>query len=175
MRKTIHRHRNLGWICFGVLVAILGCRQNGPAKNKSNVISLEIPIKAYVKLKLGLNGSKESRFYFPTLEAYNTVGDLVYASHDVKQNEVLLRGLPESILTLKPLSLAIPLSTIAAEYPKLAEKADGLTHQSRATILAVDLQDCHACSIQEQTLNDLDIENRAPKMGLNYISIKILK
>lgn len=163
----------LRYVASTLLLIGAGCHSGDPIGNSGVTFSSSVAIKSYVKLVVGLNGSKESRFYFPILEIYDRAGNLIYASHDLKRNTEVLDGLPEAIAGLKPIAATASLAKIVDEIPDLEAHRKEIVDTNRLTILSVDLEDCHACSVQERTLNET--ERKILRTGSNLITVKVTK
>ena len=77
----------------------------------------------------------------------------MYVSHDANENAEILRTLPGSIANRKPLPDTATLLQVIRSTPGFQAKEEAFKKARKATALSVVLEDCHACSIQEEALD----------------------
>ena len=112
---------------------------------------------------------------FPALEVFDRAGQLVYLSHDAGKNAVLLKSLPGALDRLAALPNQPALAHVIGNLPGLAEENKGaLLDSRRPTVVAFTLEDCHACSLQEEALGPETVKNLTAH-GLNALVIRVMR
>lgn len=153
-------------LTIGLLVIVggIGCRST-----KARSISISIPVLPYLQSPMGKTSS-----IFPTLEIFNSRGELIYLNHDGKGNAEVLKSLPQSLGQLKSI----------LGKPSLSEETEnlqGLTVEDRRTLLqsrlptvvSIFLEECHSCSIQEQVVDDVGVS--LTSKGINSVVIYVMR
>jgi hypothetical protein len=166
------RSRSFVWNAVVVLVTLSlhGCRST---TGDGIVISSYPQLKSYVHFAVGSNGHKEANLYFPLLQVYDPAGRLVYVGHDARENAKLLDQLPGNLDSLKPIPETTLLPDVMKEMPEFAARKDEVLRVKQVTVLSVFLEDCHACSIQEEALDST--EKQLVRRGVNLLIIRVAK
>jgi hypothetical protein len=120
-----------------------------------------------------MNGHKDTHLYFPLLQIYDSKGRLVYVGHIAKENASVLEQTPANIDSLQHVPEAVSLGDVIKELPDFESRRDDLLKSNKATVLSVFLEDCHACSIQEHTLDAT--QNQLLHRGVNLLVIHVAK
>ncbi len=173
LRALVSKAFNIVLFLVGVIV-LSGCHASGPPGRGSGlVISEDISLKSYVHLAIGKNGSKESKFFFPVLQVYNSKGQLVYANHDAAANATTLGRLPGGAASLPLIPDTALLSAVTKELASDTAREDKLLQTGRSTVVSVFLEDCHACSVQEEALDNT--QTRLRDEGMNLLIVHVAK
>jgi hypothetical protein len=175
----LRKRRSYSYVWNAFLVGLLafsfcGCNTSHSTANfKGFALSSNVPLKSYVHFAVGANGHKESRFYFPLLQIYDKGGRLVYVSHDTEANAKVLEKFPNNTDSLQPIPQTTLLQDVIKELPEFETKRDDLLRTKRTTVLSVFLEDCHACSVQEEALDNTQNQLLAP--GVNLLIVRVAK
>lgn len=164
--------RNKTVITFSVLLLLLssGCTSTqNRSVSKGSFISTNLPLTSYVKM--GLNAKTGSRFFFPQLQIYNESGDLVYSGHESNNNVQLLQELPDSIKGLRPEPGSNNLAEVTQQVPDFRAGKQQFAGQGRITVLSIFLENCEACTAQEDALSDG--QRRLLSRGINLLVIHL--
>jgi hypothetical protein len=164
---TIVRALALG--CAGFLIACRG----GSKPAESMVISTDLPMKSYVAMRSTLDGKTGAQFFFPELDVYGGDGGLVYSGHDSAGNSQVLKGLPGAIGGLHANSTLPRISDVVDAVPAFKARRQELLRQNRSVVLSILLENCHACSVQEDTLGDM--QDTLKKRGVNQLVIRVTR
>jgi len=137
------------------------------------VLTSNLELRSYVKFAVGANGNKDTRLHFPLLQIYDAAGRLVYVGHDARANATALEQMPGNIDTMHPISGSSLLPDVMRQLPEFEVKREDLLRAKRTTALSVFLQDCHACSIQEEALDKT--QTKLHDRGVNLLIIKVAR
>jgi hypothetical protein len=155
-------------------LSLSGCHQSHSLGTADSFeLSSSVPLKSYVKFAVGMNGHKDTHLYFPLLQIYDSEGRLVYVGHVAKENALVLEQTPDNISSLQHVPEAAPLGDVIKELPEFESRRGELVNSNRATVLSVFLEDCHACSIQEQTLDTT--QKQLLRRGVNLLIIHVAR
>jgi len=167
MVKSISRH--LLQLAALFVVAAYGCRSG-----QGFFLSVEMPVSQFVQTQ-NADPSAGRIYDFPTLQAYNGSGQLIYFSHDAEANAALLRSLPESLEHLSVIPNGPELQVSLRHLPVVNDQARRtLSRSGRPVVVAYTLEDCHACSVQEEALKPTAGQMIA-KRGVDVLSVRILR
>jgi hypothetical protein len=148
-----------------------GCQHNNQRQGTAK--DLTVSLKRYVSSKVGRNAQIGGKFSFPALQIYDPNGHLIYCGHDVTANEQLLTASRDIVSREnKVVPASSSLSDILSELTD-AQAFVQLSKPNAFTYLAIDLQDCHACSIQEHNLSEN--KNSILRSGSNLITLMVDK
>lgn len=173
MNTTAENIKRLTLIAFTVAVSIVpvGCRSSNAVAGDGISLSASLPLRSYVQSAIvGGNGGK---VYFPQLQIYNASGSLIYTSHNPVENAQTLKTLPENLQALQPIPKAPGLSGIIETMPDFQGKKDELLNRKRATVLSVFLEECHACSLQEDALDNT--QKQLLNHGINLLVVRVAR
>jgi uncharacterized protein YbcI len=82
-----------------------------------------------------------------------------------------LRELPDGIRSLRPKLEPARLTEIMDKMPAFRAREKEILGQHRVSVLSVFLEDCHACSIQEDALSAA--EHQLLDHGINLLVIRV--
>ncbi|MGC9293529.1 MAG: hypothetical protein ACP5EP_12560 [Acidobacteriaceae bacterium] len=154
------------------LLAVLGCRQTGSVVSGQGIfISADMPLASYVRANPQGVGIKGRQFYFPELDIYGPSGELLYSGHGSFDNTRVLRELPGSIQGLRPKPGATQLAEVMDTVPDFKTRKVEVLGSRRISVLSVFLEDCHACTIQEDALDDT--QKRLLDQGVNLLVLRV--
>lgn len=159
---------------FLLAILLVGCYPaKHPRSRHGDVISDSISFRSYIQSPVGKTERKTGKFYFPLLQVYDEQGRLVYIDHDASANAELLNDLPKILGSSKPLDGALPLSDALASFPQFESRIKGNLSKHRRTVIAIFLEDCHACSVQEEALK----ETQEPLLdkGVDILILRVTK
>jgi hypothetical protein len=149
---------------------VSGCHSGG---HRGVTVSLTIPVVPYLQSQFAGAGKAKPVADFPTLEVFDRTGQAVYQSHNAGRNAELLRSLPQAMNGLKTLPGRATLSEVVETFSGVAEKdRKALLDHSRPTVLSLSLEDCHACTLQEETLGP-EMEKSLAADGFNLVVIRL--
>lgn len=164
--------RSLALCAVAAITGFSGCERAKPSPTSAGfVISSDMPLNAYVHLDIGRNGNPDTRFDFPVLQIYDESGELIYAGHNAEQNANALKGIPESTTYLARVAGAKALGDVIKQLPEFEVRRDEVTHSRRLTAVSVFLENCHACSTQEESLDKT--QGRLHDSGVNLLVIHV--
>jgi hypothetical protein len=173
MKRRDPRHKDF---FVSVIIAMLsfsllaGCRK---ATHDQGVnVAYTLPLKSYIALKLAENAKLDGHFYFPTLEIYNSAGHLIYCGRSAPENGNLLRKPPETVDRSASIPNTADLIAVVSELSN-SMTAKRIADRRVLTYIAVDLENCHACSVQEHTLEQS--KDRILEGGSNLITVSLLR
>jgi hypothetical protein len=149
-----------------------GCasKRDGSA-GQGSLVSTNVPLASYVKMGLNASVGEGARFFFPQLQVYDESGNLIYSSHEVFENLKVLEELPGGIRSLQPKPGAPHLADIMELVPVFRTRKQELLAQHRISVLSIFLQDCEACTAQEDALSDA--QHRLLDRGVNLLVINL--
>lgn len=152
------------------LSLMAGCRK--ATHDRGINITYIRPFRSYVTSKVAENAKLNGRFYFPTLEIYNSGGHLIYCGRSAPENENLLRKPLETMVRNDSIPNTADLITVVSELsgPTTAKR---IADRHVLTYIAVDLENCHACSIQEHTIEES--KDDILKTGSNLLTVSLVK
>jgi hypothetical protein len=151
-----------------------GCRSNSSGRvGNGFVLSSDLSFQSYIRFAVGANGHKGAQLFFPLLEVYDPTGHLIYVGHDSKSNAALLKNLPQDLQSLQPIPGASQLPDVMKQLPDFESKAQDVLSSNRVTVLSVFLENCHACTVQEATLDDT--QSRLRDLGINLLTIRVAR
>jgi hypothetical protein len=130
-------------------------------------------LRGYVHSLVEINNRPSTNVYFPLLQVYNSSGKLVYIGHNAEANAQFLQELPDDIAGLQPDPSAATLQKVMQQFPEFALKSDAVLQTGKPTVVTVFLEDCHACSVQEQALDNS--QQRLHDRGINLLIIHVAK
>jgi hypothetical protein len=134
-------------------------------------ISANIPLALYAATRVSRRVPKPTKFTFPILEIYNELGALVYqGSESSLENARILRELPASIRGLLAPSDAPRLISVLEAVPEFQAREQEILRDRRPVLLSIELQNCEACVIQADALNDA-----APRLLRQSMDVLVLK
>jgi len=136
-----------------IVIAASGCRSNG---KHGELVSTTLSMSSYVDALHRVNPGHSTTYLFPVLEIYNEAGVLIYRDNASMTNARILREFPGSVQNLPPKEDAPRLVKVLEEIPDFKPWAREIVGKKKLTILSVGLEDCRACSIQEQALDGLE-------------------
>jgi len=159
-------------LAAALLLILSGCASKPGQRNaKGSLISVTIPLSSYVKMALNRSTDKDAEFFFPQLEIYDESGDLIYSSHESIENARILQELPGGLQRLHPKQGAPVLEAIIAAVPAFQGRKAELLGQHRISVLSIFLQDCEACTVQEDALTT--DEDRLRDRGINLLVVHL--
>jgi len=172
-----HRRAGIASICTVAFLCCLmpaGCHAPNSAKaQKGLLITSHVDLKSYVHSTVGANGHRETKIYFPLLQIYDALGNLVYVGHDSRQNSKALEGLADGTDKMTPVSGASSLTQAISDTPAFSSEGSAIAHTNRPTIISVFLEDCHACSVQEEALDKT--QEHLQEQGINLLIVRVSK
>ncbi|HEY1938731.1 MAG TPA: hypothetical protein VGJ33_12410 [Candidatus Angelobacter sp.] len=151
---------------------ILGCKQS-EGNRDGILISANFPLRSYVHARLDEHSDKREHLNFPLLAVYGASGDLMYSGYDVGENAQLLADLPDKISNLQSKPGAASLAAAIEEIPDFKTRKTEILNSRKNTVVSTFLQECDACSIQEEALHNA--EPQLLKNGINVLVIHLLK
>jgi len=157
-------------VCLGLLLAgcFAACRR---ANTEGALVSASLSLRSYVQSNLHGGPGNGAGVFFPQLEIYNRLGELVYSSHESLANARILQSLPGSIDGLRPKPEGGHLAEVLEETPEFRERKQDVLGRRHISVLSVFLEDCHACAVQEGALSDA--QNRLLSGGVNLLVIRV--
>ena len=150
---------------------IAGCHTS--KARKVILVTSHVDLKSYVHSAVGANGHRETQVFFPLLQIYDALGNLVYVGHDSRQNSKALEGLADGTDKMAPVTGASSLTQVINETPAFSSEGTTIAHTNRPTIISVFLEDCHACSIQEEALDKT--QEHLQDQGINLLIVRVSK
>ena len=153
-------------------VWMFGCKQSG-GNGDGILISAKFPLYSYVHARLDEHSGKGERLNFPQLAIYDRSGALLYSSYDVSENTQLLADLPDKISYLQSKPGAARLAAAVEEIPDFKTRKTDILNSRKNTVVSTFLQECDACSFQEEALQNA--EPQLLKNGINVLVIHLLK
>ena len=145
---------------------VCACRRDGGGREGIS-ISTSLPLASYVKAGAG----KGAKFFFPQLEIYDESGDLLYSSHESIENARVLKELPGGIQSLRSKPDAPRLAEVMDAVPAFRARKEEILGQHRVSVLSVFLENCHACTVQEDALGGS--EHRLLNHGINLLVLRV--
>jgi hypothetical protein len=159
-------------LTVALLVVSFGCgSKRGGGDAGGVLISASLPLPSYVRAGSHGSAHKGVKFFFPQLEIYDESGDLIYSSHESIENVRILKELPGGIKNLKPNPDAPRLTEIMEGVPAFRARKEEILGQHKVSILSVFLENCHACTVQEDALGDA--EHRLLDHGINLLVLRV--
>jgi hypothetical protein len=156
------------------LLLLMGCSsQQKKVDTKGLSISASLPLGVYVKDGAKHSSTNNTQFYFPQLYIYDKSERLVYSSHDNLDNVDLLKNKSSALQRLQPITGGEDFADIVEEINEFRARKRELLGQRRFSVLSIFLEDCHACSVQEEALSGS--ENRLVEDGINVLVLHLTK
>jgi hypothetical protein len=173
---TVNTERAHGFVAVTLTAILLlgpfGCGlKHGGADANGVLISTSLPLPLYVQAGSHGSAGKGPQIFFPQFEIYDESGDLTYSSHESIENARILKELPGGIQSLKPNLEAPHLAEIMDAIPDFRARKVKILAQRRVSILSVFLENCHACTVQEDALGDA--EHRLLDNGINLLVLRV--
>jgi hypothetical protein len=151
---------------------IFGCKQSG--KNRDGIlISAKFPLYSYVHARLDEHSGKGEHLHFPLLAIYDRSGALIYSGYDVAENMQLLADLRGKISYLQSKPGAASLAAAIEEIPDFRIRKTEILNSRKNTVVSTFLEECHACSFQEEALQNA--EHQLLENGINVLVIHLSK
>ena len=138
-------------VVISLLLLFSRCSYNN---GTSKVLSAHLTLANYAEVREKAANTARTTFSFPLLEIYNSSGFLVYRGEDSATNSGILREFPAQAKNLKPQATSQSLRSILQEIPEFKPEMRRILSSGKFVILSVDLQDCQACTLQENALDD---------------------
>jgi hypothetical protein len=137
-----------------IVFAMCACRSRTQPAAEGMILQANLPLASYIQTRRGLGkeAGSSAQFFFPELHIYGEGGALIYSSHESFQNAKVLTALPNNISKLRPTPGAANVVDIIDAIPAFRARRDQLMKLHRPIVLSIFLQDCHACSDQEDAL-----------------------
>jgi hypothetical protein len=174
LKKVYSELLPLQLLSLAVAFSSTGCNHLHPSSQATAlVLSSQLSLKSYVHSAIGANDHKSLSVYFPLLEIYDPYGKLVYVGHNAKDNSRILKLLPENMSEFVPLPNTLPLQEVMEQFPDFQIKSAALLETRNPTIITVFLEDCHACSVQEEALDST--QQQLHDRGVNLLIVKVAK
>ena len=159
--------------CFAAFVCgvmLCGASCGHPAA-AGRFITANISLASYASIRMTRAIPKSTKFTFPVLEVYNELGALVFqGSESSLENARILRELPASIRGLLAPSDAPRLVRVLEAIPAFQAREQEILRGGRPVVLSIELENCEACAIQEDALN-----NAAPRLLRQSMDVLVLK
>lgn len=168
-------YRGTAVIFAGVLLLafwVSGCKR-GVGDAEGILVSTRIPLASYVHTAFRANTGKEAQLYFPQLAIYDESGALLYSSHDVNENARILKELPDGIRALQPKPGTAGLAETIKEMPDFQARKTEILGSRKVSVLSTFLEDCHACSFQEEALDGA--KDQLLNHGINLLVVHLTK
>jgi CBS domain containing-hemolysin-like protein len=80
---------------------------------------------------------------------------------------------PSDVRILNPVPGSLPLSDVMKQMRELNTQMSDVIRSNRPTVLAISLEDCHACSMQEEALDNT--QKQLVVRGVNFLIVKVRK
>jgi len=87
------------------------------------------------------------------------------------ENAKILRNLPANLQSLRPYNGVPQLSDAVEAVPGFRERKREILAGERFTVLSVFLENCHACTTQEDAIDD--VQQRLQAEGVNLLVIRV--
>jgi hypothetical protein len=107
------------------------------------------------------------------LAIYDRSGVLIYSGYDVGENVQLLADLPGKISNLQSQPGAANLAAAIEEIPDFKTRKTEILNRRKNTLVSTFLQECEACSFQEEALQNA--ERQLLNNGINVLVIHLSK
>jgi hypothetical protein len=174
LRKGYSKRLSVQLFALTLACGSAGCNYlHHSSKDSALVLSTQLTLKSYVHSAIGANDHKSMSVYFPLLEVYDPSGKLVYVGHNAQDNSRILSLLPENMSDLVPVPDTLPLQEVIKQFPDFQINSAELLRTRMPTIITVFLEDCHACSVQEQALDNT--QQHLHDRGINLLVVKVAK
>lgn len=134
-------------------------------------LASSMPLPVYVRSAVGANGRIDTELYFPLLQIYDSAGRLVYVGHDANENAGILKRASEDAASMKAIPGTALLADITKQMADLGAQRDELLKMHKSTILSVSLEGCHACSVQDEALDQA--EKQLLAQGINVLLLRV--
>ncbi len=155
-----------------LLLASSACTSRPARQDTQGVfISTRLPLASYVQAASPGSPGKGTKLFFPQLDIYDESGDLIYSSHESIENARVLKELPGSIQNLHPQPGAPRVAEIIQALPNFRAQEEKILKHHNVTVLSVFLENCHACTIQEDALDDS--QRRLLDDSINVLVIRL--
>ncbi len=162
------------WFVPFVAAVALGtsCNDHRPQIGTSaEIISTTLTMDSYTRARMPEIKNSIGRFYFPTLEIYNSMGILSYQSHDSYHNAQVLQQLATGSWPSTSISDSANLSRVVADIPGFNAKKDGILSRHLPTVLSVSLGGCEGCEFQDSALSTL--QARLIQRSVNILIVHV--
>lgn len=155
-----------------LLLVMCGCGSRHTLGEREGVfVSTSLPLASYVKAGSRAGTDEGGKFFFPQLKIYNDSGFLIYSSHEAIENAQILKDLPNRLQNLQPRQEAVHLAEALEAVPEFRARKGEIVGHHRVSVLSVFLENCQACTTQEDALND--VEHRLLGSGINLLVIRV--
>jgi hypothetical protein len=151
---------------------VFGCKQ-AEGNRDGILISAKFPLYSYVHARLNEHSGKSEQLHFPLLAIYDRSGVLIYSGYDVGENVQLLADLPGKISNLQSQPGAANLAAAIEEIPDFKTRKTEILNRRKNTLVSTFLQECEACSFQEEALQNA--ERQLLNNGINVLVIHLSK
>jgi hypothetical protein len=153
------------------LLFTLACTPaHGGKRTRGIFVEASLPLASYVRMRGRLDAGRNSKFFFPELRIFDGSGTMVYLGQESVRNARVLERLPNGIGGLKPKPDALQLARILDAVPGFRKRETEILGEHRVSVLSVFLEDCHACTVQENALDGA--ERRLLDQGVNLLVIR---
>ncbi len=157
-----------------LLPAFWGCVPRRGGGNAEGIcISTSLPFASYIQAGLHESAGKRAQFFFPQLEIYDESGERIYSGHEAIENARVLRDLPNGVEALRSKLDGARLAEIMEGVPAFRGRKEEILAHHRPSVLSVSLEDCHACSLQEDALGSA--EHQLLAHGINLLVIRVTR
>ncbi len=165
-KESSRRRRIFLRIGAAPLLLLLGCRTSSVPPSALS-LSVTVPALTFLKSPLGSNAD------FPTLEVFDSQGEMVYLGQVGSSNVTTLKSLPDSVAGLHVLPGKLTLAQITDKLPGLQDdKRNKLLHSHLPTAVSISLEECHACTIQNEALGE-EAKKSLLSRGVNLVLIQV--
>ena len=157
----------------GCMTSLTGCTSSQKkVDRKGFLISASLPLKEYVKNGAKHSNTQNPQFYFPQLNIYDESERLVYSSHNNSDNVDVLAYKLSDLRKLQPVSGGENFADIVEEMTEFRARKQEILQQGKLSVLSIFLEDCHACSLQEEALSGN--EDRLLDEGINVLVVHVM-
>lgn len=160
------------------LIALIACLSNSMSGCRSGrdragvTLSVSVGLLPFMQSQTPGGGSG-GMVDFPALEVFNGAGEMVFLSHDAGANAALLKSLPASLARYTAMANRPALSHVISSLPGLEEHdKQTLLQNHLPTVVAISLEGCEACELQETTLTP-DLKKSLALQGMNSLVIEV--
>lgn len=157
--------------CFLISLVTACTRSQGRA---GIYMRYSVPFSVFRTSQLAshVRAGSADRFEFPLLEYYNRTGRRVYAGHEARANLLALQYI-RKLEDTPPLTASPSLGETMAEVDKAAPGVPFSVPAGEGAILAMDLDRCQACSLQDDYLSS--IKAQLLRDGISIVIVDIVR
>jgi len=142
-------------LVVSLLSGLVGCAPRQAAGGARGLfVTTSLPLASYVQAGSREGPKSGATFFFPQLDIYDLSGNLIYSSHESLESARMLNTLPGGIQGLPPKPDAPRLAEVVERVPGFREKKEQILGRPRVSVISVFLENCEACSLQENALDD---------------------